>query len=221
MRESANRQTPQTSGLGSQNLTPRAQQLPQDLHIHTAFSSGDSAVAPEQTVELVSAIAHARIVGISDHLEFLSDPGFATYAETVRSHHLYVGVEVSSARWVDAALDIDVDYYVYHCADARSEYRGAERLLKTGKPVIVAHPLMMGTDLKKTPRECLVEISNRYVWRFDWRSRLAPFSSRFRFVMSSDAHQPSWLSQSVARYVASQLGIEETLLFPPNIPSPG
>ncbi|HUV06184.1 MAG TPA: hypothetical protein VMX75_00555, partial [Spirochaetia bacterium] len=66
----------------------------------------------------------------------------------------------------------------------------------------------------KLPQECLIEINNRYVWRYDWRERINGFRSRFRFVIGSDAHQPHWLNQNIARYVASELGIEETLLFP-------
>jgi hypothetical protein len=33
-------------------------------------------------------------------------------------------------------------------------------------------------------------------------------------VISSDAHQPNWLNQTLARYVARELEIQETLLFP-------
>jgi hypothetical protein len=36
---------------------------------------------------------------------------------------------------------------------------------------------------------------------------------RFRFVLGSDAHQPNWLSQAVARHVAVQLGVTEHLVF--------
>jgi len=52
------------------------------------------------------------------------------------------------------------------------------------------------------------------VWQNDWRAKLGPYIRRFRFVINSDAHQPHWLNQSVARYVARELGIQETLLFP-------
>ena len=45
----------------------------QDLHIHTIFSTGDSAVSREQTVELVAEINHAKIIGISDHFEYIGD----------------------------------------------------------------------------------------------------------------------------------------------------
>jgi histidinol phosphatase-like PHP family hydrolase len=36
-----------------------------------------------------------------------------------------------------------------------------------------------------------------------------PHRERFRFVIGSDAHQPIWLSQSVARRAATELGIQE------------
>ncbi len=191
--------------------------VPQDLHIHTIFSSGDSAIVPEQTVELVAEVAHARVLGISDHADFISDADFLLYSETVKAANLYVGVEVSGSQWMTKALEMDVDYYIYHCADKRSEYRGAEKLLETTKPVIIAHPLVMGTNLNRIPSQCLVEVNNRYVWQSDWRAGLTPFTSRFRFVISSDAHQPSWLNQNVARYVARELGIQETILFPENM----
>lgn len=191
--------------------------LPQDLHIHTVFSSGDSAIVPEQTVELVASIAHARVLGISDHVDYLTDRDFALYSETVRAVGLYLGVEVSGSQWIIKALEMDVDYYFYHCADRRSEYRGAEKLLQTSKPVVIAHPLIMGTDLNKIPASCLVEVNNRYIWQSDWKRGLTPFVSRFRFVISSDAHQPNWLNQTVARHVARELGITETILFPENV----
>jgi len=35
----------------------------------------------------------------------------------------------------------------------------------------------------------------------------------FSFVIDSDAHQPHWLNQNIARYVARELEITETLLF--------
>ena len=79
--------------------------------------------------------------------------------------------------------------------------------------MIVAHPHAIGTRLARVPTACRVEINNRYIWRGDWRSYYAPHAQRFRFVLSSDAHQPNWLNQSVARHVAEQLGIAEDLLF--------
>jgi histidinol phosphatase-like PHP family hydrolase len=189
------------------------------LHIHTIFSSGDSAIVPEQTVELVAEVAHARVLGISDHADFISDADFLLYSETVKAANLYLGVEVSGSHWIAKALEMDVDYYIYHCADKRSEYRGAEKLLETAKPVVIAHPLVMGTNLNRIPSPCLIEVNNRYVWQCDWRAGLTPFTSRFQFVISSDAHQPSWLNQNVARHVARELGIQETLLFPENMAS--
>jgi histidinol phosphatase-like PHP family hydrolase len=185
--------------------------LPQDLHIHTTFSRHDGAVAPEQTVELVAEVAHAQIVGISDHLESIVED-FEGYGETVRSYGLLVGTEVNGADWVAEAEAVDAKYYVYHCRDREGDYRGAERLLATGKPLIIAHPLILETDLRRVPAECLIEINNRYVWRSDWET-LRPFTTSFSFVINSDAHQPHWLNQNVARYVARELGITETLLF--------
>jgi histidinol phosphatase-like PHP family hydrolase len=185
--------------------------LRQDLHIHTTFSRHDGAVSPEQTVQLVAAIAHARIIGISDHLESIADD-FSTYAETVRSYGLLVGTEVNGADWVGEAETVDAQYYVYHCRDREEDYRGAERLLASGKPLIIAHPLILETDLRRLPPQCLIEINNRYVWRSNWET-LRPFTGSFSFVIDSDAHQPHWLNQNVARYVAGKLGITETLLF--------
>jgi hypothetical protein len=185
--------------------------LPQDLHIHTTFSRDDGAVVSEQTVQLVAEIAHARIAGISDHLESIADD-FSTYAETVRSHGLLVGAEVNGADWVREAEAVDAQYYVYHCRDREGDYQGAERLLAAGKPVIIAHPLILETDLRRVPPECLIEINNRYVWRSNWET-LRPFTNSFSFVIDSDAHQPHWLNQTMARYVAGELGITETLLF--------
>jgi histidinol phosphatase-like PHP family hydrolase len=43
-----------------------------------------------------------------------------------------------------------------------------------------------------------------------------PYRNRFRFVISSDAHQPNWLGQSIARLAARELDIEETLVFEPD-----
>jgi histidinol phosphatase-like PHP family hydrolase len=188
--------------------------LPQDLHIHTTFSRHDGAVAPEQTVQLIAAIAHARVVGISDHLESIADD-FSTYAEAVRSCGFLVGTEVNGADWVGEAETTDAQYYVYHCRDRERDYQGAERLLATGKPLIIAHPLILETDLRRVPPSCLIEINNRYVWRSNWET-LRPFTALFSFVIDSDAHQPHWLNQNVARYVAAELGITETLLLREN-----
>jgi histidinol phosphatase-like PHP family hydrolase len=188
--------------------------IQQDLHIHTTWSSGDSAVVPEQTIELVAAIRHARIVGISDHLEFLADGRYEDYQSAVRRAGLRLGMEVNGQAWSRAAIDAaSNDYFVFHCYDTDADYRALETLLATGKPVIVAHPHMLDTNLSRVPTECLVEINNRYIWRCDWRQFYGPYRERFRFVLSSDAHQPNWLNQTVSQYVAVALGIEETILF--------
>lgn len=187
--------------------------LTQDLHIHTTYSSGDSAVVPEQTVELVAAVRHARIVGISDHFDYLVDGVFDRYARDLRAQGLKVGTEVDGHPWINEAAGVDVDYYIVHCRDRDADYRGLETLLATGRPVIVAHPTALGTNLQRVPGDCLVEINNRYVWHTDWRRYYGPFTDRFRFVLGSDAHQPNWLGQAVARHVASHLGIVEHLVF--------
>ena len=183
---------------------------PQDLHIHTTFSAQDSSVAPEQTPELVARVRHAKVVGISDHFEHFADTGYDAYVARIRRLGLWVGTEVDGAASVDFAASLAFDYYVYHCRDRSREYAGAERLLATGRPVIIAHPNALQTDLDRVPDACLVEINNRYIWRCDWRAYYGPYVDRFRFVVSSDAHQPNWLSQSVARTAAGELGIRET-----------
>ncbi len=182
---------------------------PQDLHIHTVFSDRDSSVVPEQTPELVARIAHAQVVGISDHFEHLADKAYDEYVERIRSLNMLVGTEVDGARSVEFAASLAFDYYIYHCRDTAADYRGIEGLLAAGRPVIIAHPNALGTDLARVPDACLVEINNRYVWRCDWRAFYGPYRERFRFVISSDAHQPHWLNQSVARRVAAELGIQE------------
>ncbi len=185
----------------------------QDLHIHTTWSCNDPAVAPEQRIELVAAVQHARIVGISDHFEHLPPDDLESYARSVRGAGLYVGTEVDGAPSVAAAAAFPFDYYVYHCRDEEAEYAGLEQLMATERPVIVAHPHMLDTDLGRLPQGCLVELNNRYVARCDWRGFYGPFVGRFRFVLSSDAHQPGWLGQSVAAYVARELGIREHRVF--------
>ena len=187
--------------------------LPQDLHIHTIYSANDSSVVPEQTVGLVAAVKHARIVGISDHFEDLLDGQFAEYRSEVRRAGLKVGVEVNGHAWASEAAGYDVDYYVFHCRDQDDDYSSLDNLLATGRPVIVAHPNALGTNLSRVPGECLIEINNRYVWHTDWKQFYGPFKDRFRFVIGSDAHQPNWLGQAVARHVAAQLGIEEFMVF--------
>ena len=141
--------------------------LCQDLHIHTVYSENDSAVMAEQTIELVAAIRHAEIVGISDHFENLVNGAFTTYEKQIRQAGSKLGTEVDGHPWVDQALTYDMDYYIVHCRDNDADYRGLERLLSTNKPVIVAHPNALGTDLNRVPTECLVELNNRYIWRCD------------------------------------------------------
>lgn len=187
--------------------------LYQDLHIHTTWSDQDSAVVPEQTIELIAAVEHARVVGISDHFEHVCDR-FDDYAAAVRRAGLRLGTEVNGHPWVEAALAVDCDYWIFHCYDRDADYAALERLVASGRPVIVAHPNALDTNLARVPPECLVEINNRYVWRCDWRRFYGPYAGRFQYVLSSDAHQPNWLGQAVARHVAASLGIRERLVFP-------
>jgi histidinol phosphatase-like PHP family hydrolase len=195
-------------------------QLTQDLHMHTTYSTGDSAVVPAQTVSLIARLRHARVLGISDHFDYLCDGAFEAYAEELKSNDIHVGAEVNGADWVDAALDHPLEYYVYHCWNENKHYRALERLVEAGKPVIVAHPGATDTNLDRVPPEALVEINNRYVWRSDWYEELSPYVERFRFVFSSDAHQPNWLNQTVSRYVAAALGITEHLVFHDHVSEP-
>lgn len=193
--------------------TERLTMLPQDLHIHTTWSAGDPSIVPEQTIALISAIGHARVLGISDHWEMVREDGFEDYRREVRSAGLKVGMEIDGHAWVRAAMDVPADYRIFHCYDHDADYRALERLLETDRPVIVAHPNALDTNLDRVPPECLVEINNRYVWCCDWRSFYGPFAERFDFVIGSDAHQPNWLNQTVARHVAAELGVREKLLF--------
>lgn len=186
--------------------------LPQDLHIHSTWSDTDGAVVPEQTIGLIAAAGHARIRGISDHFEMVVDR-WDDYRAEVLAAGLHLGTEVNGHEWVPAALDADCEYRIFHCWDRDADYRALETLLASGRPVIVAHPNALGTDLRRVPPECLVELNNRYIWRCDWHAEYGPWAGRFRFVISSDAHQPHWLGQGVARHVAAELGITETLLF--------
>jgi hypothetical protein len=163
-------------------------------------------------VELVARIGHARLIGISDHLEHVGE-AFEEYAREVRAHGLKLGVEVNGAEWVGPALALPVDYYLYHCRDRAEDYRGAESLAGSGRPVIIAHPNALQTDLSRVSPACLVEINNRYAWRDQGWKALAPYVGRFRFVLGSDAHQPHWLNQTAARFIARELGVRETLLF--------
>ena len=187
--------------------------LSQDLHIHTTYSANDDYVVPEQTVSLVASVNHAEIIGISDHFENLIDGTFESYFAEVSGNGLKVGVEVDGHPWARLASEHKVDYYVMHCRDNAADYGAVELLLSTGRPVVIAHPNILGTDLDRLSRECLIEINNRYVWRNDWRKYYTPFVDRFRFVISSDAHQPNWLGQTMARYVAEELGVTEHIVF--------
>jgi len=187
--------------------------LEQDLHIHTTFSSGDSAIVPQQKIAFIAAVKHARIIGISDHLDYLGGNIFEQYRSEVQKHGLILGTEVDGANWVDEALQYPFEYYIYHCYNHPRDYKGAEILVSTGKPVIIAHPQALDTNLSKVPPECYIEINNRYVWRFDWRNYYTPFLGSFRFVLGSDAHQPNWLNHSIAQYVANELGVSNTILF--------
>jgi hypothetical protein len=185
---------------------------PQDLHLHTTFSSGDNSVVPEQTLDLVASVRHARVMGCSDHLDGIID-NFEEYARAVRAHGMHLGTEVGGAEWVSKALELPVEYYVYHCCDKEEDYRGAEMLAATGKPLIIAHPQLFMPDLSRLPKGCLIEINNRYSWQRDGEELFKACIGRFEFVISSDAHQPHWLNQNVARAVAERLGIRERLLF--------
>ena len=187
--------------------------LQQDLHIHTTYSTGDSAIVPEQTVALVASLNHAGIVGISDHFEYLQNGIFETYAQEIRQSGMKVGTEVDGHDWAAEAAKYDVDYYIVHCRNRDADYHCLETLLATGRPVIVAHPNAFDTDLRQVPSECIVEINNRYVWRTNWKRYYGPFKDSFQFVIGSDAHQPNWLGQSVALYAAAQLGINEYHIF--------
>jgi histidinol phosphatase-like PHP family hydrolase len=187
--------------------------IPQDLHIHTKFSTGDSSIVPQQTPELIASVGHAEAVGISDHIEYLYDSIFYTYTDAVRKQGFRLGAEIVQEADVDYALSLPLDYRVFHCYDEEKCYRAAERMVDSGVPLIIAHPMALGTDLSRIPRDCIVEINNRYVWRGDWKTFFTPWLNRFDFVFSSDAHQPHWLNQNVARHVGASLGIQETLLF--------
>jgi hypothetical protein len=121
--------------------------LQQDLHIHTTYSTSDTAVVPEQTVALVAAVRHAVIGGISDHFDCLVNGDFEGYEKEIRQVGLKVGVEVDGHTWVDEASKYAVDYYIFHCRDQNADYRSLDKLLTTGKPVIIAHPNVFQTNL--------------------------------------------------------------------------
>lgn len=185
----------------------------QDIHVHTTWSTGDSAVVPEQTVALLMEIGHAEIRGISDHFDYLTGTRFEAYETELTASGFHVGTEVNGHTWVEEALEYPFEYYIYHCRDSKKDYRGAGRLLSAGKPVIIAHPFTLGTDIDRIPLECYIEINNRYIWRHDWKSLLRPYAAERKFIISSDAHQPNWLNQTVARYAADTMGIREEILF--------
>ncbi|HEX2936286.1 MAG TPA: hypothetical protein VHO72_13110 [Bacteroidales bacterium] len=187
-------------------------QLKQDLHIHTIYSTGDGAIVPQQTIELIAAMKHAEIIGISDHFDYLEGT-FDAYQNNVRSFGFKLGTEIDGHRWVKDALQYPFDYFVYHCYNTDADYKGAEQLLACGKPLIIAHPMALNTDLNKVPPQALIEINNRYSFRADWRGFYTPFANRFRFILGSDAHQPHWLNHVVASYVARELGVENTIIF--------
>jgi histidinol phosphatase-like PHP family hydrolase len=188
-------------------------QCSQDLHIHTVFSVGDSSVSEQQTLELIAKINHAKIIGISDHFEYIGEESFENYSKQVSSFGFKVGTEVDGRNYVDEASSLDFDYYFYHCWDIKNDYEGIEKLLHTGKPVIISHPHVTDTQLNKIPTQCYLEINNRYIYRYDWNDYYKDYINKFKFVLSSDAHQPHWLNQSAAKHVAEQLGIKETILF--------
>lgn len=189
--------------------------LNQDLHIHTIYSKYDSAIVKEQTPEFIAQVNHAKIIGISDHFESFdyNENAFNDYLDHVRSLNMYAGTEVDGYESVEYAIQVDPDYYIYHCFNNQLDYRGVSELLDTGKPVIIAHPLALGTNLSKIPEECYVEINNRYVWRYNWRKAFQPYLHKFKFIFSSDAHQPNWLNQNISQFVAKELGIQESLIF--------
>jgi histidinol phosphatase-like PHP family hydrolase len=190
------------------------QKLTQDLHIHTTFSATDSKIVPEQTVDMVAFANHAEIVGISDHFEHFMPLQYHEYYKAVKSHNFLVGTEVNGHKSVSLAIQFEFDYYIYHCwGNDDNDYNALRYLIKTGKPVIIAHPYATNTDLRRIPENCYVEINNRYIWQYDWKKLLTPFKDKFQWVFGSDAHQPNWLNQIIARRVAEDLGIKETILF--------
>ena len=137
--------------------------VPQDLHIHTVYSYGDSAIVRQQTIDLIKRVHHAETIGISDHFEYLlEEETFERYESEVRSAGFRVGIEVSGQRQVEEAVKRSNDYFVYHCFPT-GDYMALEKLIASGKPVIIAHPLILGTDLDKIPVECYIEINNRYI----------------------------------------------------------
>jgi len=190
------------------------QKLPQDLHIHTTFSTNDSQVVEQQNLETVAFAAHAEIIGISDHFEHFMPHRYDEYCKAVKLHNFHIGTEVNGHQSVPLAMKYEFDYYIYHCwGKVNEDYKALNELISVGKPVIVAHPYATETDLDRIPENCLVEINNRYIWRFDWKKLITPYINKFRWVIGSDAHQPHWLNQNYARQVSREMGIRETILF--------
>jgi len=194
----------------------------QDLHVHTVYSTGDSAIVPQQRVEFIARLNYAEIRGISDHFEYLTeDSVFDDYQSKLHSLGFYCGCEVNDSVDAEKAVDYPFDYYIYHCRDKDSEYRGAEKLLSTGKPLIISHPMAMGCDLNRLSSDCYIEINNRYVWKQDYMAYYPPHLNRFRFVLGSDAHQPNWLNLMIAEEAAEQLGVDNSLIFKAPYPANG
>jgi len=195
--------------------------VPQDIHIHTVYSTGDGAVAPQQKPAFLGSIGHARITGISDHYEFLTDDKvLESYFNDLYTNGFYAGTEVNGPDWTDGASKQPFDYFIYHCYDIEEAYPEIDTLLNTGKPVIIAHPFMLGTDLSRVPADCYVEINNRYIWRCEWDKLLPPWKDKFNWICSSDAHKPNQLNQNVVQYVRKVLDIPETMIFKnPYIPT--
>lgn len=133
--------------------------LIQDLHIHTIFSSEEC--CPEQTLEMINEVRHADIIGISDHFEQIQD--VETYFTEVKRFHFHVGTEIDGTRMLEKAVEFPFEYFFYHCRDHENDYNGIDKLLKTGKPVIISHPNIFNTDPLKIPKECFVEINNSHV----------------------------------------------------------
>jgi hypothetical protein len=136
------------------------------------------------------------------------------YKKEVKKYNFLLGTEVNGHASIKEAQEYEFDYFVYHCWGHESkDYKALVQLQSSNKPVILAHPYATQTDLTKIPEGSIVEINNRYVWRYDWKNYLAPFVNKFRWVLSSDAHQPNWLNQQIALQVANELKISETILF--------
>ena len=184
------------------------------MHIHTTFSTMDSAVVPQQNLDTIDLVRHADIIGISDHFEHFMPNRYEDYCDALDAYGFLRGTEVNGHESAPMAAEYDFDYYVYHCWGSEyNDYVEIQRLLRTNKPVIIAHPYALDTDLNRVPEECYVELNNRYLWRYDWKTMLRPFVNKFQWVINSDAHQPNWLNQNYAMRVAEELGISQTILF--------